>query len=75
MTKKTKGISSKLLATLWGAAGAQTVAFVVNWISSGEFDRVELAQLIGVALTVGLGGLAGYLGKPDSQEVVPNGRS
>jgi hypothetical protein len=73
MTKKTKGFSNKLIATLWGADGAQITAFLVNWISSGEFDRVELAQLVGVVLTTVFGVVAGYVGKPDDQEVVPNG--
>jgi hypothetical protein len=62
---RTQGLSRKLAATLAGAVGAQLVAFAVNWIQSGQFDRVELAQLVGVAGTVALGTITGYLAQPD----------
>jgi hypothetical protein len=68
----TDGFSNKVAKTLWGACGAQATALLVNYVASGgSFDRVELAQLVGVALTA-LGGLvAGYRAAPDEQEDAP----
>jgi hypothetical protein len=67
----TDGFSNKVAKTLWGACGAQATALLVNYLASGVFDRVELAQLVGVALTA-LGGLvAGYAAAPDEQEDAP----
>jgi hypothetical protein len=54
------GISPKGLAP----ALLQVVALLVNWIATGEFDRVELAQVIGVALTA----IVGYLASPGTVE-------
>lgn len=48
---KTVGLSKKIIA----AAGAQFVALVVNLIASGQFDRVEWAQVVGIVLTTVLG--------------------
>jgi hypothetical protein len=67
VTLRTVGISRKLLAAVWGACGAQAIALVTNLIASGQFDRVELAQVIGVAATAAGGVLAGYWAAPDSQ--------
>jgi hypothetical protein len=51
---QTIGFSKKVLA----AVGAQTVALIVNFIASGEFDRVEVAQVVGLGLTAALGYVA-----------------
>jgi hypothetical protein len=71
MQKQTVGLSSKLIGTLIGACGAQLVAFVVNLISSGEFDRTEAAQLVGLALTAVFGVIVGYIAQPDQQALKP----
>lgn len=52
----TRGISPKV----WAPTAALLVTFVVNLIASGEFDRTELAQLIGAAMTA----VVGYLAAP-----------
>ena len=52
---KTVGISPKV----WAPVALQVIVFVVNLIASGEFDRTEVAQLTGVALTAVVGYLAG----------------
>lgn len=41
------------------------MALVVNLAATGEFDRVELAQLINLGLTAVLGTLAGYWARPN----------
>lgn len=66
--RRTRGLSNKVVATLAGACGAQTVAFVTNWIASGDLDRVGLSQLVGLALTALFGLAAGYRAEPDEQE-------
>jgi len=65
---RTRGLSRKVIATLAGACGAQTVAFVTTWIATGALDRVGLSQLVGVALTALFGLAAGYRAAPDEQE-------
>lgn len=65
--RRTAGLSNKVAKTLWGACGAQAVAFLVSLIATGQFDRVELAQLVGVAATAAGGLLAGYAASPDKQ--------
>ena len=62
---ETVGFSKKVLATVATAVGAQLVALAVNWISTGAFDRVEVAQLVGAALTAVLGVIAGYAAPPN----------
>lgn len=52
---KTHGISPKV----WAPVAAQLVAFLVNLIASGAFDRTELAQIAGAGLTAFFGFLAG----------------
>lgn len=64
---RTDGFSNKVAKTLWGACGAQATALLVNLIATGTFDRVELAQLVGVALTAAGGVLVGYQAAPDRQ--------
>lgn len=66
--RRTVGLSNKVAKTLWGACGAQAVALVTNLIATGQFDRVEVAQLVGVAATAVGGLLAGYRAEPDEQE-------
>lgn len=58
---RTVGLARKIAA----AVGAQTVALLVNLIASGSFDRVEFAQLVGVALTIVLG----WITRPGKVEV------
>ena len=74
---RTVGISRKLVGTLVGAIAAPTIAFVVNWISSGQFDRVELSQLVQIVLTAVFGAVTGYLSQPDTVTHAPEkaGRS
>jgi hypothetical protein len=64
---RTQGLSRKLTATLIGAVGTQVIAFVVNLLASGEFNRTELAQIVGIGLTAAFGTVAGYLSQPDKQ--------
>lgn len=52
---KTRGISPKV----WAPTAALLITFVVNLIASGEFDRTEIAQLVGAVLTAVVGYLAG----------------
>lgn len=63
---RTQGTSGKLLATLYGAVGAQLVALLVVLAASGEFDRAAWAQLGGVALTAVGGFVFGYRAEPDA---------
>lgn len=65
--RRTAGLSNKVAKTLWGACGAQATVLVVNLISTGQFDRVELAQLVGVAATAVGGLVAGFAASPDTQ--------
>lgn len=65
--QRTVGLSNKVAKTLWGACGAQFTALVVNLVATGAFDRVEAAQLVGVALTAVGGLVAGYRAAPDEQ--------
>lgn len=53
---RTRGISPKV----WAPVAVQLAALIVSLIASGEFDRTELAQLVGVALTA----LIGYMASP-----------
>lgn len=62
---ETVGFSKKVLATVLAAAGAQLVALLVNLISTGAFDRVEVGQLVGVVMTAVLGTAAGWLAPPN----------
>jgi hypothetical protein len=55
---KTVGISPKV----WVPTALQAIALVVNLIASGEFDRVEVAQVVSLGLTA----LVGYLANPGS---------
>jgi hypothetical protein len=52
---KTIGISPKVLIPVL----AQAAALLVNWIATGAFDRVEVAQVVGLGLTAVLGAWAG----------------
>lgn len=70
--RRTAGLSNKVAKTLWGACGAQAVALVTNLIATGQFDRVELAQLVGVAATAVGGLIVGYAAQPDEQQDVPD---
>jgi hypothetical protein len=45
---------------VWAPVALQIVAFLVNLIASGDFDRTELAQLVGLALTA----VVGYFASP-----------
>jgi hypothetical protein len=51
---------SKISPKVWAPVAAQIIAFLVNLIASGEFNRTELAQLVGLALTA----VVGYLASP-----------
>lgn len=62
---RTDGTSGKLLATLYGAIGAQLIALLVVVAASGEFDRAAWAQLGGAALTAIGGFVFGYRAEPD----------
>lgn len=68
---RTVGFSHKVLATVIGAVSAQLVAFVVALVATGEFDRVALGQLVGVALTAVFGVLVGYQASPSDTEFDP----
>ena len=52
---KTVGISPKV----WAPAALQFLALVVNFIIVGAFDRVSIAQAVGLAFTLVVGYLAG----------------
>lgn len=67
MKTVTSGLSNKVAKTLWGACGVQLIALATNLIATGAFDRVELAQLVGVAATAVGGLLLGYTAAPDEQ--------
>jgi hypothetical protein len=71
---RTDGLSRKLLSAVVAAVGTQVVALLVNLISTGKFDKVEAAQLVGIALTAVFGVLAGYLSQPDKQTTAPKGK-
>lgn len=53
---RTLGISPKVFVP----SLLQLIGILVNWIASGEFDRTELAQVVGLALTA----VVGYLVPP-----------
>lgn len=63
--KRTVGFSPKVLVP----AALQAVALLVNFIASGAFDRVELAQVVGLALTA----VVGYIAGPGEVEVQVQG--
>lgn len=69
---KTTGISNKLLQTLLGACGAQVIALLVTLAATGEFDRVQWAQVGGLALSALLGLALGYRADPDTVEFDPD---
>jgi hypothetical protein len=71
----TIGFSKKVAATLAAACGAQLIALLVQWISTGAFDRVELAQLVGAGLTALFGVIAGYKAPPNdvTYDALPGG--
>lgn len=58
---KTHGISPKV----WAPVAAQLVAVLVNLIASGDFDRTELAQIVGAGLTA----LFGFWASPGAVDV------
>lgn len=68
----TVGLSNKLVKTLIAACGAQLVALIVQVIATGEFDRVALAQLVGVAVTALFGFVGGYAAAPDAVAFDPS---
>lgn len=51
MKLRTQGISNKLINTLYGAIGAQLTALLVTLAATGEFDRLQWAQIAGLAIT------------------------
>lgn len=61
---RTVGFSNKVFVTVLAAVSTQLVAFVVNLVATGVFDRVAAAQLVGVGLTAVFGVLAGYQAAP-----------
>lgn len=64
----TVGWSNKLIHTLLGAVGGQVIALVVALASTGEFDRVQWAQVGGLALSALLGLVLGRQAAPDTVE-------
>src|SRR3954462_12524953 len=70
---RTLGISRKLLSTVLAAIGTQVLALLVNWVSTGKFDKVEVAQAVGIVLTAIFGSLSGVVAKPDKQTTAPKG--
>lgn len=72
---KTVGFSKKVLAAVLAACGAQAAALLVQVIATGQFDRVAVAQLVGVGLTAVLGVAAGYKAPPNETVVdaIPGG--
>lgn len=72
MKLRTVGFSKKVLATVLAACGGQLIAFCTTLLATGSFDRVEAAQLLGVALTAALGVVAGYAAPANPVEPAPD---